>query len=209
MKTKLMLAVLVLNGAFFACTTAGGTSLWAKREHSASNMYADSRARQIGDIITIIISEAVKTERDSNIKTAKKETILNRITSVFFPSTSSNMGKHNGSLPIMDRNTNNSFDGGGTVDNEDTFEGKITAQVIEVYPNGNLLVQGNKEIQIVDEQQVVTVSGIVRPQDIGTDNQVASYMMADVRINYEGKGAIRDNQKRSIFTRFWDKVNLF
>ena len=109
----------------------------------------------------------------------------------------------------MSRDTSNSFNGGGTVDNEDSFEGKITAQVMEVYPNGNLLVQGNKEIQIVDEQQIVTISGIVRPQDIGTNNQVASFMMADVRINYEGQGAIRDNQKRSLLTRFWDKINLF
>ncbi len=205
----LMWIVLGAGAAAAAVRPAPGTSLWEKRTPTAAYTYGDDRARMVGDIVTIVIEESFTTKRGSELKTAKKETILHRLTSIFYPPTSSKLGTYKGKLPEISRETNNSFDGSGQLDNSDSFKGTITAQVVEVRPNGNLLIEGNRHIRVTDEDQLVTISGVARPQDIGPNNQVSSTMLADVQINYKGKGAIRDNQKRSVLTRLWDKINLF
>lgn len=208
MKTKYMVLLLAVGLFIGTPGVPDATSLWANRSHVVNNFYADNRARNVGDIVTIVVSEDVKSERTSDIKTAKKESVLRRLVSIFYPPSVSSLGTQGGVLPEIQSNSSNSFDGGGEVDVEDKFNATITAMVIEVFPNGNLLVEGNKAIRVINENQNMTISGIVRPEDITQDNRVYSYLMADINIFYEGQGAIRDNQERSWFAKFWDKINI-
>ena len=82
----------------------------------------------------------------------------------------------------------------------------IAAKVVDVMPNGNLLVEGRKEVTVEKEKRFLVVSGIVRPIDIEFDNSVPSTKVADARIEYIGKGVISDKQRPGIFHRIFDWV---
>jgi len=75
---------------------------------------------------------------------------------------------------------------------------KITAQITEVLPNGNLRIQGRRRIKVNNEEQIISVEGIIRPADINEDNSIYSIYIADAQIKYEGKGVLGENQRPGI-----------
>ena len=82
----------------------------------------------------------------------------------------------------------------------------MTAQVVDVLPNGNLIIEGNREVRVNAENQMITLTGMVRPRDITADNVIQSTYIADARIAYSGTGVLNDRQRPGWFTRVMDKV---
>ena len=85
----------------------------------------------------------------------------------------------------------------------------MAVKVIEVLPNHNLLVEGKRETSFSKEHQTIVLHGVVRPENIGADNTILSYSIADATISIVGKGTVTDSQGKGWFTRIWDKVNPF
>ena len=85
----------------------------------------------------------------------------------------------------------------------------MAVKVIEVLPNHNLLVEGKRETSFSKEHQTIVLHGFVRPENIGADNTILSYNIADATISIVGKGTVSDSQGKGWFTRIWDKLNPF
>lgn len=170
---------------------------------SSRPLFEDRRARYVGDTITVTITENTSASSKSNNKLDK-----------------SNVGKASvGALSVLpgqsllglDYNTSssNAFSGKGEAANNNVFTGSITATVIDVLPNGNLLVSGEKQLAIGNEQEFVRISGVVNPSFVDASNTVASSKIADARIEYKSAGQISEGQIMGWLARFFLNVMPF
>ena len=82
----------------------------------------------------------------------------------------------------------------------------MTARIVDILPNGNLVIQGNREVRVNHENQIITLTGLVRPRDISADNVVLSTYLADARISYSGSGIINERQRPGWLTRVMGKI---
>ena len=96
--------------------------------------------------------------------------------------------------------------GTGTTQRSGALSAYMTARVVDVLANGNLFIQGNREVRVNHENQIITLSGIVRPRDISAENVIQSTYIADAQITYSGTGIVNDRQKPGWLTRVIDKV---
>jgi flagellar L-ring protein FlgH len=155
---------------------------------SYNPLFEDRRARHVGDLVTIQITEKTSASRKTNSSTDKGSEAGFAV-----PAVAGLPGKVFQGANLK-ANSNNKFEGKGSTSGENEFNGTITATVVEVLPNGNLLVAGEKQIGINANTEFVRFSGVVNPQFMQPGNTVASTQVADVRIDYRGKGYINEAQ---------------
>ena len=170
-------------------------------------LFEDRRARNVGDTLTVILNETTSAAKNSSMSAARKGSI----TSSFAPgSTSTRKGWYQGITDI------GNFTGTGEVKNEgeggsaanNTFAGTITVTVIEILANGNLVVAGEKQVAISNEEEIIRFGGIVNPNSL-VANRISSQEVADARIEYRGRGATDDTQGVGWFTRILLKMAPF
>jgi len=116
------------------------------------------------------------------------------------------LGGGSGGGNLIDTSFENSTKGEATSDRSGNVTASVAARVTEVMPNGNLSIFGRRAMKVDNEVQYIMVSGIVRPDDIDSDNRVESTSLADSRIEYYGKGALADKQKPGWGTRIIDNI---
>ncbi len=164
---------------------------------NAKNLYQDSRARQVGDIVMVKIVEASSGKKTADTKTSKDSSLVGGISSLFgFEQTLlTKGGSHTPSLTSMNANLGTSFDAKGETKRDSTVTATLSARVVEVGMDGNLVIQGYREIRVNDETQHIILSGIIRPDDIAQDNSILSSNIADARIEYSGTGTLGDKQQ--------------
>jgi len=182
-------------------------SLWEDSGSSQNLFFLDSRARNVNDLLTVIISENPTADQTANTKTARKSNPSASISQVLgLDFTKDNLGGILGRPPTISASMNNAFDGSGSTDRSGKVLATLSARVLEVLPNGNLVIEGRREITINRETQFITISGVVRPTDIDKDNTVQSAKLSDARISYTGKGVLADQQGPGWLSRILDKV---
>ena len=186
---------------------APAQSLW--HEDSSKSMFADKRATAVGDIITIIVSETSTVDKKNETKTEKKSGLTAAIASFLYPQSAGGFLSHKGQMPAMSYNSDATHDGSGSINNSETVVAKIAVRIVDALPNGNLIVEGKRETAFSGERQTIVLRGVVRSEDVATDNTVYSYNVADATIQIIGKGTVTDSQNKGWFTRVWDKVNPF
>lgn len=180
-------------------------SLWPGEQHS---LYADHKARTLGDIVTITISEKASATKQASTSTDRSSSMTAGIPHLFGLENSKWIAEH----PKLDLNNlveanfANKFEGAGTTVRKEDLVASLTAQVVNVYANGNLKIRGGKEVQVNNEIQVIFVTGIVRPVDIMANNTIDSKHVLNAKISYTGKGAISDKQKPGWLMRSLDNV---
>ncbi len=180
-------------------------SLWPGERHS---LYADLKARTIGDIVTITIAEQASATKQASTETDRTSNMQAGIPHLFGIENSPWI-VNNTNLDItklVEANFSNTFSGTGTTVRKENLIASLTAQVVEVYPNGNLKIRGGKEIQVNNEVQIIYMTGIIRPVDIMANNTVDSKHVLNAKISYTGKGAISDKQKPGWLMRALDNV---
>jgi flagellar L-ring protein precursor FlgH len=171
--------------------------------------FEDMRARRVGDMLTIKLAE--KTDAKKKATTAVKKSNSNSVTN---PTILGSTPQFNapGLLPLASNNNNNlgfslesehDFSGEGDSAQNNELTGDVTVTVIEVLPNGYLMVRGEKRIGINQGNEYVKVSGIVRPADIDSTNTVLSTRLADPTIVYKGDGAVADSNVMGWFAKFF------
>ncbi len=164
---------------------------------SARPLFEDRRARFVGDTLTITIAEKVQASKKSENKTTRSQAVDVTVpTIVGLPF----KGAQGTALSASD--TNN-FTGSGQNTSSNDFTGTITVTVIEVYPNGNLLVSGEKQIGLKEGEEFVRFSGVVNPNTISSANTVTSTQIADARIEYKANGFIDSAQVMGWLGRFF------
>lgn len=173
------------------------------------SLYQDMRARRVGDILTVILTErtnaskqaATNTSKDSSVD-IQSPTLFGREFKFDLPRPF-NPAKQNATL-AMGLNSSNSFAGEGDSAQSNSLTGSVTVTVAEVLPNGNLFVKGQKRLTINQGDEYVQLSGIVRPADINPDNSVLSTKLADANIAYVGEGTLADVNSQGWLARFFN-----
>lgn len=171
--------------------TAG--SLYSSNGRLADSV-RDVRASQLYDLITIVVLDNSSAVSTGATNTARKSSVAASITSLVGPKSPT------GALANLANGSNNTqLQGQGTTSRGTTLSTTITAEVTAVLPNGNLVVKGEKEISVNADKQVITIQGIVRPEDLSPQNSVASNNVARMQILVNGKGVVNDAVKRPFF----------
>jgi flagellar L-ring protein FlgH len=189
-------------------TAAGPSdgSLWDDRG-ALGAMFINAKARHIGDIVTIRIVESSKATNKANTSTDRASSLNAGIDSFFgaekrFPADQpffNPFGRISGSM-------GSEFEGSGTTQRSGDLNAYMTAQIVDMLPNGNLIIEGNREVRVNNENQLITLTGMIRPRDIAANNVVQSTYIADARISYSGRGVVNDRQKPGWMTRVLDVV---
>jgi len=165
------------------------------RENSRRSIFSDQKASRIGETVTILVVETTTASNDQST-TATRNDDLTFGASV---NTGSAAGGTNLGATI---GSGSNFRGQGSISTKGSVRAKITANVDSVLANGNLVINGSRRIVINEEEQVIRISGIVRPSDIQADNSVYSYAISDATIIMEGNGAVSKVQGPGLLTKF-------
>ena len=158
------------------------------------SLYTDHRAMKKDDILTVLIVENAKAESQSSTSTDKKNSFgVDNVEGSgalrFIPSFGASGG------------TKVEYDGKGGTAREGELVATISARVVEVMDNGNLRIDGNKVVEINEEKEIIKISGIVRPEDIESDNTVFSHDISEAKITYSGKGVANTGRRPGLIAR--------
>ncbi|MFZ0762557.1 MAG: flagellar basal body L-ring protein FlgH [Bradyrhizobium sp.] len=167
-------------------------SLW---RNGSRSFFKDQRARQIGDLLTVTVNITDQANFANETQRSRTATEDSGITAFLG---SSLFGQRAQSvLPgrFLTADSNSGTDGKGTIVRQETLQTNVAAMVTQVLPNGNLVVEGKQEIRVNYEKRELIVAGIVRPEDIQSDNTIDSSKIAQARIAYGGHGEISDIQQ--------------
>jgi flagellar L-ring protein precursor FlgH len=163
-------------------------------------LFENPIARHVGDIVTIVLNESTAAKKSATTTTAKTTTdTLPGMTLLGSPVTIHG-------TPVLSNNINDAskFNGAGDSAQSNSLTGYITATVVRVLPNGNLLIKGEKQIWINQGSEYVRVSGVIRPIDLAPDNSIPSLKVGAARISYGGKGALADSNAPGWLSRFFN-----
>ena len=170
-------------------------------------LFEDRRARNVGDTLTVILNETTSAAKNTSMAAQRK----GNVNSTFTPGVT---GMPFGPYTSLSAIAN--FDGTGEIKSEgsgasaanNTFAGTITVTVIEILSNGNLVVAGEKQVAISNEEEIIRFGGVVNPNNL-VFNRISSQEVADARIEYRGRGATDDTQGVGWFTRLLLKLAPF
>ena len=184
-------------------------SLWS--EDRGITLYPDKRARKAGDIVTVRIVEDPEAELKANTKTGRKSSIDAQLKLFGLMQTWADENPHLAQNPgkddLIKAGLGLSFDGKGSSDREGHVKAYVSAVVVHALQNGNLFIRGRREIMVNNETQYITVSGIIRPEDISpSTNEISSAYVANAKITYSGAGILADKQKPGWLGRIIDRV---
>jgi len=218
MKTTQLLCCLPMLLLMTACATpkrgdpefapAMPQQVWAPVQHAdaiyqpdtAMLLLEDIKARRVGDMITVTLQEQTDAEKKADTGTTKSTSAEIADPILFGRSVT-----HNGN-PVF-RNSLQSeheFDGAGESSQSNSLSGSITVSVVQVLSNGNLVVQGEKWININQGEEYIRLRGIVRPSDINADNTIASTRVANAQIQYSGEGVLNETNSMGWLARFFN-----
>jgi flagellar L-ring protein FlgH len=177
-------------------------SLWERRDPRYANLFQDNRARNIGDLVTITIAESTVSNSQDQRNMAKN---TNATASVQVGNASSGTGT--GGSPLFTVTSNRTFTGNSQLTQNRTFTDQLAATVVDIMPNGNLVVEGYRNVLISGEERCLRISGVIRQQDIVYGNIIPSTSVANFRISYLGRGPesrfANQNYLGKIVNRIW------
>lgn len=182
-------------------------AIWSEASANG-NLYSDVKARGLNDIVTILVEEVSSASGKADTKTGRDNSMelgidkfLGQDLSLGLKKSFFGLGAGGPFSPSVEASSKSSFKGSGSTTRSGSLKGVITARVIEVLPNGNLMLRGTRETVVNDEKQTMALTGVVRPQDIASDNTISSMLVADARIEYGGNGIVADQQEQGWLAR--------
>jgi len=204
--------VIALTAVISVPGTCRAGSIWAKANSSRQVLHSDDTAKQVGDILAIIIDEHSEIDNETSRQMNKKSSRKGKVTSDI-----SLLGKINAltgrlfNLTDMDLETEaeTDFDGSADYGSDRSVKDQITVTVQDVQPNGNLVILGQIEREVSGDAQIVQVSGVVRPSDITFANTVNSEQVADLQISYSHRGRENRFSKPGWLGRILNFLNPF
>jgi flagellar L-ring protein precursor FlgH len=186
--------------------TALPGTIWAG-ENSANSLFADRRAKRVNDVVTIVVSESSVGGNNANTTTSRDTTNSSSVTSF--------LGLESGVLDLLRKGTtsissggasSNSLKGVGQTKRDGNLTATMSARVMNILENGNFIIEGRRQVTVNAEDQYLILTGIIRPDDIATDNTILSQYLADAKIVYTGKGVVDDKMRPGWLTRIVDWV---
>jgi flagellar L-ring protein precursor FlgH len=209
MKIKAVRDALLL-AATVPCVLLGpvarGESLWDRRDYRAAFLFVDSRARRVGDVLTVVVREA--TDIDNKEKRALNKSNDTRGSFLTKGNSSGTVFSSRSLAADFNAEVDSSrkFDGNAEFSSQRELVDRMTVTVMDVLPNGNLVIEGTRRRLISGDERVLRVSGVVRPIDIGAGNIVESQFIANFQVAYEGKGVESKFVNQGWMSRFVNHV---
>ncbi len=186
-------------------------SLW-QEENGRAYLYEDLRAMRVGDVLTVKIVEKHKGSKSADTAAQRESTIENALAGTgigYIGIPGIRLGDEARRGMGIDASAKNKFGGKGATSREGTLTGTISVIVTEVLPNGDLRIEGQRNVTVNSERQLMTIAGIVRRVDVDTKNTVLSSAIADAKIEYSGLGVLDDVQRPGWLVRILDWIYPF
>lgn len=165
------------------------------QQNYSMTLYGDRKAYRVGDVITVLLTETTSSQKSTKSSLSKSSEV-----EVLNPTIL-------GQQPLdMTTNIENdtSFSGKGSTGQSNSLQGSITVTVHQIYPNGLMLVKGEKWLNLTNGSEVIRVSGLLRPEDVSPENTAMSTKLADARLTYSGTGDLADTTRQGWLTRFFN-----
>jgi flagellar L-ring protein precursor FlgH len=181
-----VMAALIVAGCVLSGTRVWAVSLW----NDATNWVADKRPSQIGDIVTVLVDEQTDT-KDKAVTDLKK-------------STSNSVSDGRGILSFIRQlglTSTNDAKGDSSIERKHYGRTTISCVVTDVLPNGNLVIEGMRDVRTSEETLQLQLVGVIRPQDVNSSNQIRSNLIANAELGIKGKGALTRTQKPGLLTQ--------
>lgn len=170
------------------------------RASAGMSLFQDTKARQPGDLLTIVLVERTQASTSASTNTSKNSSTGIEAPSLFGGPLTAN-GRNLLSTEVTGQR---GFNGKGDSAQSNRLDGNLTVTVVDRLPNGNLIVRGEKRLRLNQGNEVIQLQGIVRQADINPDNTVPSSRIADARIVYGGRGAVAQSNVMGWLTRFFN-----
>ncbi len=184
------------------------TSLWSDQSPLAGSA-RDHRAYQVGDLVTVLVVETSEARREAATDVSRSTSVDAGVSAFLGAPTHLGLDKLYGSTgfdPSVKASTSNAFKGKGATNQKDVLKMSVTARVVEVLGDGNLVVEGRRQVKVNNDTQYLYVRGIVRPRDVSANNTIRSTALADAQIQYEGDGLVASQQRPGWMYRVLDAV---
>lgn len=185
----------------------GNPSLWPDEAQGAF-LFSDFRAFQAMDVITITINESSEGNKKTKTDTQGSFSLAAGIKE-FFGLETKTLTSNNESLnpeELISATTSTKFEGEGETNRSGKLKAQISAVILEVLPNGLMRVEGTKIMSVDNEEEVMVISGLVRPRDVTSQNQVESNRIANMRVDFYGRGVLAEKQGPGWGARIFEKV---
>ena len=182
-------------------------------QYGNGSLYSGRRARGMGDLVTIRVVQSTQAGTTANTTLTRTGTTSGKVGAMFgLEAEIAKLGDvEAGTGPSLSLETehSNNFAGTGGTDRMGSVTGTITTRVVEVLPNGHLVLLGRQDVRVNNEVETLAITGIVDPRDLATDSSVLSTRVADLRLEYAGMGVVSGKQRPGWFTRILDVVTPF
>lgn len=162
-------------------------------QNNSRSLFSDVKAFRQDDAIMVYIVEDTKADNNATTSSSRETDI----SAGFGFNAGEANGNYSGNL-----GTGNSFGGKGGTSRNESIRAKLSARVVEVEPNGNLKIEGQRTTKVNGETQTIVIRGIVRPVDVRSDNSVYSYSILDLTLLIEGDGSVTEVQEPGLITKF-------
>ncbi|HHU60471.1 MAG: flagellar basal body L-ring protein FlgH [Bacillota bacterium] len=159
-----------------------------------TSMFQDKKARNPGDLVTVIIVEQAQARQNANTNAGKESEV----------SVGPGVGVLADLIPLLKVGGGDSFKSDGSTSRGGSLQAKLTTKVVETYPNNTMKIEGRQKILINGDEQEIVISGLVRNQDVTPDNTVLSTFVADAEIAFLGTGIVADKNNPGIITRIFN-----
>lgn len=164
-------------------------SLWSD-QGILSDMSRDYKAHRVNDIVMIRITENTNASQTGQVKTSRQGSANTSITAL-----AGKLSAANNLQNLLNANSNNSLNGQGASTSNTTFTTVLAGRVIQVLPNGNMVIEASRDVDINNERTTAIVHGIIRPGDVAADNSVLSGSVSDLQLQLKGKGVVSDSTR--------------
>ena len=180
-------------------------SIWQRRDPEHAYLFIDAQARRVGDLLTVMISQNTDVQNREDRGMSKSSSVEEG----FSLSAAANGGfsQQGGSATLdVGNQASREFQGEAAYTSERTFQDRFTVSVVDILPNGNLVVSGRRRVWVAGDETVLVLTGVVREVDIGPANTVPSHFVSDLNISYESNGPERRFTRQGWLSR---RLNRF
>lgn len=168
-------------------------------DNSAISLFGDKKAARIGDLITIVLSEQTTSNKSANVEVTKDSEI-----EIGSPVALGGLVTWKGNPLNASASGEREFTGEAGAGQSNSLRGNITVAVMDVWPNGTLVIRGEKWMTLNRGDELIRISGLVRPDDVSSDNEVMSTKIANAQITYTGTGELAASQKMGFASKFFN-----
>ncbi len=205
---RTFLWLLALTGGLTLTAVARSDSIWQRADPNHAFYFIDTKARAVGDLITVVISENTNVDLKDD-RTLNKETSASEGFSLVGQATGG-FGAQSSSAKLDAKNASErDFKGGAAYRSEREFVDRVTVTVMDILPNGNLVISGKRRVWIAGEEVTLVLSGIARAIDIGPDNTLQSRFVSELRLTYETQGASKAFTRQGWLGRITNVLSPF